>query len=221
MRSAVFWVGSASIACVIVGAACATGNGEPESEDASVPSSTTSGGTKKPDAGERPGFNASLPEDANVDPTPDGGGTCLDPDDPGGSENVAKALADTDDCDNSVKTVTGLIQSAVDVDFYSLSMQDKAGCSIDEDFGSVTSGLELCVFARCKNTTANAVSGCTGGVLATNPATGMQGCCATTPSKAIPQWNCSGLNDSADFLVRVKQASGGPQCIAYAFTYHF
>jgi hypothetical protein len=207
-------------------AACATSNGEAdlsngEGEGSGKGSSSSSGST------ERPTFDASFaeadPADANVDPTPDGGGdTCVDNDDPGSSENVAKQLAGTDDCDNDFKTVKGVLNGAVDVDFYKMSGQDKAGCSLDTEFSSPTAGVELCVYARCKNATANAVTGCTNGVEDTS-VVGMKGCCAAAPNKATPEWDCSGLldNDSADFMIRIRQAAGGDKCLPYTFSYRY
>ena len=208
-------------------AACATSNGDADlgpterEDDEESSSSSSSGGTN------RPTFEASIDPseqpDANVDPTPEGGGdTCVDNDDPGGAENVAKALPNTDDCDDNFKTVKGVLNGAVDVDFYKMSGQDKAGCNVETEFGTSTAGAEICVYARCKNATANAVSGCTHGTLDTS-VVGMKGCCAAGPNKATPEWDCSGItdNDSADFMIRIRQAAGSDKCLPYTFSYRF
>lgn len=210
-------------------AACATSNGDADlgptegedDESSSSSSSSGSGGTS------RPAFEASIDpsqeQDANVDPTPDGGGdTCVDNDDPGASENVAKSLPNTDDCDDNFKTVKGVLNGAVDVDFYKVSGQDKAGCSVETEFSTSTSGAEICVYARCKNATANAVTGCTHGTVDTS-VVGMKGCCAAGPNKATPAWDCDGItdNDSADFVIRVRQSAGGDKCLPYTISYRY
>jgi hypothetical protein len=135
---------------------------------------------------------------------------------------VAKVLPGTDDCDDSLKTIKGVVNGAVDVDFYKLSGSDKAGCKVETEFGATAAGLELCVYARCKNSTKNAVTGCAAGTPSTS-AIGTKGCCAATPGKAIPEWDCDGItdNDSADFVIRVKQAKNADTCVAYSLTYRF
>lgn len=197
------------------------GNGDESSSGAS-----SSGGT------DRPAFDASIsptePTDANVDPTPEGGGdTCVDTDDPGNTETGAKGLPDTDDCDNSFKTVKGVLNGPIDIDFYKLTGNDKGGippCSKDTEFSSPSAGTQLCVWARCKNATANAVTGCANGVEDTS-VVGMKGCCAAAPGKATPQWDCDGItdNDSADFIIRVKHTASGSSnaCLPYSFSYRF
>jgi hypothetical protein len=208
-------------------AACA-GEGDTESskddgsnEPASSESNTTS-------STERPVFDASFaptdPSDAGPNAAPPSGGSasCVDDNDPGGSENLAKQLPPTDDCDNSFKTVKGVLDGAVDVDFYKLSGSDKFLCSLDTEFSSGTASTEICVYARCKNATANAVSGCKQGT-EDSSVVGMKGCCAAGPGKATPSWDCSGItdNDSADFLIRIRQEAGSDKCLPYSFSYRF
>jgi hypothetical protein len=167
-----------------------------------------------------PAFEAGFEDDAS-DSTPDGGDTCIDDDDPGAAENVAKKLPDTDDCDNAFKTVHGVANGAVDVDFYSLSGTDKGGCVRRTMFESPTAGLELCVFLRCKKGSTNLTS-CTHGVL-TESDIGMRGCCSATPGKALPSWSCGGrfqFDDSADMFIRVRQPSGNA-CVPYSFDYRY
>jgi hypothetical protein len=192
-----------------------------ESSSSSGSTSTTSSSTARPE------FDASFaPEtgtdEGNVDPTPQGGDTCVDNDDPGSNETNAKQLPKTDDCDNNFKTVKGVLNGPVDIDFYKMSADDKFGCSLATEFGSSTAGAELCVYARCKNATKNAVTGCAQGVEDTS-IIGMKGCCAAAPSKATPEWDCDGFtdNDSADFIIRVKQVAGSNKCLPYSFTYRF
>ena len=217
-----------ALACAAWSSACATSNGDATEEDpgASSSSSTSSSSSSGSSSGsDRPAFDASFPEeqpDANVDPTPEAGAdTCIDNDDPGGAENVAKTLPATDDCDDKLKSVKGVMNGAVDVDFYKVSVSDDSCGLLQPDIGATTAGIELCAFVRCKNPTPDAVSGCKQGVMQTNAATGMKGCCANGPGKAVPDWNCSGLDDSADLLIRVKPSGSSDACIAYTFTYVF
>lgn len=218
-----------ALAAAVFGCASANGDGgggtdEPGEEPAATAAS-------QGDDEQRPAFDASIdgesdtdggaPDPSDPDPNPPGGGDeCIDNGDPGGAENVAKALANQTDCDNSVKTVKGVLNGPVDVDYYRLTITDKAFCSIDTDFESTTSGMELCVFAKCTNGTTTHMKSCKAGVQKTSDI-GMLGCCATTPGKAIPDWDCGGItdNDSADMFVRVKQTAN--QCLPYTITYRF
>jgi hypothetical protein len=204
---------------------CATSNGEAE-DPASEPAATDSPSKEKKttDKAAPPDFEPKFepaPDGGSGDPTPPDADQCIDNDDPGSAENVAKALPDTDDCDNSYKEATGTMKGAVDVDYFKLSTADKFGCSVDADFEGQTAGTELCVFARCKNSTVDAVTGCAQGVAATSDI-GMKGCCAAAPGKAIPNWDCSGItdDDSADFFLRVKQINGD-KCLPYKVRYRY
>ncbi|MDF2694867.1 MAG: hypothetical protein K0S65_3250 [Labilithrix sp.] len=206
-------------------AACSTDNGaaeDPEEVPAEAPAREKKNDDDETQATE---FEASFDEpDAgpNDDPTPpDDEDQCIDKDDPGGAENVAKALPATDDCDDSYKSVSGVAKGAVDLDFYKLSASDKTGCLLETDFEAQTAGTELCVFARCKNSTADAVTGCAQGVQTTSDI-GMKGCCAAAPGKAVPEWDCSGItdDDSADFFLRVRQINQD-KCLPYSFRYRY
>ncbi|WP_146646661.1 hypothetical protein [Labilithrix luteola] len=170
------------------------------------------------------GKDASKPDasDGGDLPVPDGGKECVDTDDPGGSEALAKALGDTPDSDDTTKTVTGVLNGVLDTDFYSLSVTDTFGSILEAHFKTPTSGIELCVFLKCKDAkvTTN-FKGCTGGVETTS-SIGMSGCCATGPSEATPKWSCGGFtttDDSANFYVRIKQTADA--CTPYDWTYTF
>lgn len=212
-------------AAMLVGVAlagCATSNGEEDEPQA--PSTAASSKPKKDENPAPPAFEASIDagDGGGADSTPsDDANKCLDEDDPGSAENVAKVLPDTDDCDNDYKEVSGVAKGAVDVDYFKVSASDRFGCSLDTDFEGETAGTELCVFARCKNSTIDAVSGCSAGTLTTSDI-GMKGCCAAAPGRALPDWDCSGLtdDDSADFVLRVRQP-GGNQCLPYKFRYRY
>ncbi len=206
---------------------CAGETAEPsaaEEANGTEPSTRGAGsGTGSTTSNDRPPFEPTFPDAGPAEPPPSDGGpaTCVDKDDPGGAESVAKALAQTDDCDDSMKSVKGVANGPIDVDFYKLAAHDKFLCSLDTEFSSPSAGLELCVFARCQNSTANAVSGCKDGTMKT-AAGGMKGCCAATPGKATPEWDCSGItdNDSADFYISLRQA-GGSKCLPYTLNYRY
>lgn len=215
---------AASVGLALI--ACSTDNGAPP-DRTDVPVTETRNDTESSNTEERPEFEASFdpPSEAGSPeggtPVPPGDDQCIDKDDPGSSENVATALPNTDDCDNVYKTVSGVAKGAVDVDIYKLSATDETFCSIDADFEVQTAETEMCVFARCKNSTVDAVSGCDQGV-ATTSDIGMQGCCSAGPGRALPIWDCSGISDddSADFFIRVRQLNGN-KCLPYKFRYRF
>jgi hypothetical protein len=162
-------------------------------------------------------------------PSSSAANACVDTDDPGADETVAKALPDTNDCIDDHQDVHGVLKSAVDVDFYKLEGTDEGislkhpfGCRLDTDFSLDAPGAELCVFLRCKNSTADAVTGCAAGTPATSDI-GMKGCCANAPGRAVPQWDCSGLtdNDSADIFIRVRPTPNAQACLPYDVSYRF
>lgn len=168
-----------------------------------------------------PVFEAGFEDAGNGDPTPDGGDTCVDKDDPGSSENTAKQLADTTDAQNDPIVVKGVLNGPIDVDFYSLKMSDTFGHTVGADLQVATASTEMCVFMKCVSGETN-WSGCTQGVEQTS-AIGDKGCCTSGPGKAIPSWSCGGFtqsDDSAQFYFRIKQPSSD-KCLPYAFSYAF
>lgn len=235
------WSVAAAVAIVMIGCASTDdvgteGDPAPVENDATAKTDTGTRSGSDNDK-ERPSFDPQFTgdggtstNDPTTDPTPPGGQTaCIDKDDPGSSENVAKKLPETDDCDNDYKEVSGVANGGVDVDMYSLQATDKGislshptGCALDTDFQAETAGTQMCVFARCRNNTENAVTGCEEGTETTN-GIGMKGCCAAAPGRAVPTWDCSGItdNDSADFFITVKQINNGEKCLPYKFKYRF
>ncbi len=199
---------------------CATSNGDPIDDIVPTPSPTTkTPATSDPGAGDRPGFEAGFPEDAgNTDPTPDGGDTCVDNNDPGSSENTAKVLPDTNDAQNNPITVSGVLNGPVDTDFYKLNVADTFGHLLQPHTQIKTSGVEMCVFVRCPSGNSSNVT-CGGGGVAKKSDIGTDGCCASGPSGATPTWNCGGFDDSAVLFFRVKQTAN--KCSPYSFTYAF
>ena len=214
MLKCVAW--AAALAGGLVVAACSTDDGSP-----GAPADAASPASRATDAGDsRSTFEAGLESDAGGPPSSPDAAPCVEQNDPGGSENVATVLPPTDDCDNDLKTVNGIMQSVTDVDMYKLSGTDKTFCLFNTEFESKTEGTELCVFLRCKDSTVDAVTGCAQGTEATSDI-GLKGCCTSGPGHAIPSWSCAAfLDDSADILLRVK-ADGAAQCLPYQFTYRF
>lgn len=216
---------AAALALLI--AACATDNGDPR-DPPLAPLDEEPDWDDRDEEEPRPDFDPDFDDPDPDDPdagapggdggAPPTGDECIDEGDPGGSENLAKTLGATDDCDNDFKMVHGIANGAVDVDFYKLSVADKAGCLLQADFEMHTSDVELCVFVRCNNATANGgFQSCAQGTAATSGT--LHGCCAA-PGRAVPKWNCSGPNDSADFFFRVRQVNG-EACLPYTFRYRF
>lgn len=231
------WSAAAVIAIALVGCA-STDNGD---ADAPAPTPATNDATAAPEreqksdapkTGDRPDFapqfdNTTPPatEPKKDEPAPTGE-TCKDDADAPATPALAKKLAETDDCNQDMISVTGVMNGGVDTDYYSLSALDKgpslshpAGCKLDSAFETKTAGTEICVFARCKNTTENTVNGCIEGKEATSE-NGWKGCCGT---KALPDLDCSGFNDndSSDFLIRIKSTSNENKCTPYKFEYRF
>lgn len=194
-----------------------TTNGDLAPDDTGPAPSPTS--TPKP-APSRPDFEAGFPDDGanpSRDPTPDGGDTCIDKDDPGGAENVAKALPDTSDAQNTPITVKGIMNGPVDIDFYRLKVADTAGHLLQPDLQTPTSGIEMCVFVKCPSGASNVT--CSAPAVKKTSDIGTVGCCAAGPSSASPSWNCPGLNDSAELFIRITQT--GDKCLPYSFSYAF
>jgi hypothetical protein len=164
------------------------------------------------------------PEKPGAEPKP--APVCVDNDDAGGTENLAKKLPDTDDCNGDMLSLKGTLKSAVDVDMYKLAATDKGRngfgwCNLDTVFQNETANAEMCVFMKCKDTTKDAVSGCAKGTEKTNDL-GMKGCCVSGAGQALPTWDCDGGidNDSADIFIRMRQLNGD-RCLPYTAKYRF
>jgi hypothetical protein len=214
-RSQLFLFGVVVLGVGWVG--CAT-NGDPAVEEPGPAPTTTS--TTKPTPTTHPDFEAGFPDNpdaGSIDPTPDGGDTCVDKDDPGGSENVAKALPDTDDSQNSPISVKGILNGPVDVDFYKLKVADLSFHLLQPDLQTPTSGIEMCVFVKCPSGASSVT--CSAPAVAKKSDIGTDGCCGTGPSSVTPGWNCPGTNDSAELFIRIRQTANA--CLPYSFSYAF
>lgn len=203
---------------------CAADAEDPAAERGGATSKPSSSAVSGDDEPEAPAFDAQFDPDGGtgVDPTkPTTPATCADKDDPGSTEPLAKALPDTDDCNDKDILRKGILSSASDVDMYKLVGRDKNFCQVETRFATQTRGVQLCVFARCLNSTVDAVTGCESGDPTTSDL-GWKGCCSNGPGEATPKWDCSGFtdNDSADFFIRVKPTTANA-CVDYAFSYVF
>lgn len=216
----------AALASLAVVAACAT-SGSSDDGEPSGPSTTSP--TAAPTS-TRPEFNpefedAGAPGPGDDASSPDGAkpGTCSDTNDVGGSESVAKALSNIDDCSGSGGGIGGVVNGPVDVDVYKFQGTDTfgIGCSVDPTLSSSSAGVELCMFASCLTGNIE-FDGCTGGTQATS-ALGFPGCCISPTGGALTttlSYNCAGTtSESATVYIRVSQK--GAACLPYAATYSF
>lgn len=224
--SALLLLGAFGLAAAF-GLACGTSNGEagtPGVDD--PPAEDPTGDPAKPS---RPAFEAGFPDDAGDGgtTTPEAGGPCNDPADPGSTIGNARALPNTDDCNENELTVSGVLSSATDVDLYRLSADDKTGCLTNNLFSMKTTGVELCVFVRCKNEDVGkttAVTNCAAGSKKTDPTSTWEGCCAVGPADPTPEYDCPGFasdDDTADFQIKVSPTATTKECQAYSFGYRF
>lgn len=203
---------------------CASNNGEGAPDDPASAQPTTHSEKKKGDD-DSPPFDASFPDETSdagassppADPPPSGD-QCIDKDDPGGSETLAKKLPDIDDCDSSATNVKGVMNGPIDVDFYQVHAADTFGCVVGPHVSSTAKGLEICVFVKCDNNGATSVSGCGNGAPKTSDI-GDPGCCFATPGSVDISLSCSGINDSASLFFKVSQ-NGGDKCEPYEIDYH-
>jgi hypothetical protein len=205
---------------------CAADASDPNGDPASTPTQNQND-TKTPagDSTDPPPFDASFdetdggsgatPPPANPPPS---GDECIDKSDAGGSETLASKLPETDDCDGDGGTIKGVMNGAVDVDFYSVHMKDTFGCIVSPHFQTATAGLQVCVFVKCDNSGTTQIKDCGSGAAKTSDI-GDPGCCFATPGTMDMGINCSGINDSATFFVKVAQ-NGGDKCEPYAIDYN-
>jgi hypothetical protein len=150
-----------------------------------------------------------------------GGGmmmTCNDPMDPGGSENTATALKNTDDCDGDGSSIKGVIDGMLDIDMYSLQAADTFGCVIGPTSSTPSTDIQYCMFIKCQGGGMD-FKGCSGSTQEKSDI-GLDGCCLTQPGTLTIDYNCTGTtNDSIDVFIRVKGLKDA--CIPYTSTYHF
>src|SRR5690606_18389046 len=129
---------TASVAAVFLGIAlvgCAAA--EEEDDDLATPPVTETA-QKKPEKKDdgAPKSEATISTDANAnannnpprdpdDPAPPNDDQCIDKHDSGPNLSRATQLPPTDDCDDAMKPITGVMKGAVDVDYFKLSASDR------------------------------------------------------------------------------------------------
>jgi hypothetical protein len=212
--------------CLVSMVGCASGADEDAGSDEqeAVPSEEVSakkGAEAPPEF--QPKFESPTPgTDPTKDPAPSGANECVDANDPGGNEATALKLPDTDDCDETMKVITGRLKSTADVDMYRVKTTDN-WCIRETTFEMETAGAELCVFMRCNNGNQEGFKGCDSGTEATSE-TGLKGCCQAGPGRAVPKMGCGGgftrTDDSAEFTMRVRQPQTNT-CLPYRVRYRY
>lgn len=204
---------------------CAADASDPADDaDRTSGRATAEPGDQDDDAEGAPAFDAQFSPDggASGNTPPTTTATCEDKEDPGTTEPLAKVLPETSNCNEKLIPQEGILKTASDVDMYKLAGKDSFWCKLDSKFETASRGIELCVFARCQNSTANPVTGCKGGTEATSDL-GWKGCCTDGPGDATPKVSCDGLglsSSSMDFFIRVKPKTANV-CVDYAFSYVF
>lgn len=145
---------------------------------------------------------------------------CLpDDNEPNGNESEATFLGDINDSDASGSMISGVIDHADDVDWYSYNGDDDFGTVVDPTRAiTADGGLRVCKFMECLNGLPNTEVECpTGADLAMSPA-GRPGCCSTDGFD-VPL-DCSGTtDDSAAVFIRIDNP--GNQCVSYTIDYHY
>jgi hypothetical protein len=211
-----------SVAGLGVWAGCAADGTDSKGDDA-VHGTPTAKSPSSPSSSEdppadHPDFDASFPGDPPPATPPPSGDECIDKDDVGSSENVAKKLATIDDHDSSGGHITGVMNGPVDVDFYKFEGDDTWTGTVDPTVSSGTTGLEVCMFVACMNGPVD-FKGCSGGTMK-NSDIGNPGCCVATPGTTTLDYNCVGTtSESANVFIRVKQVAD--KCLPYSLDYHF
>lgn len=138
----------------------------------------------------------------------------------GASLTTAVRLPTIDDCDGSGRSVSGTLAGPTDAAWFVFRGSDTVGCAVDATVSTRTSGLRLCVFARCA-TGATTYKGCRDGektVLGADT-----GCCGV--DLVSLQHACGGTSggttdDTADVYVRV-EAPSATACLPYSVGYHY
>ena len=147
---------------------------------------------------------------------------CTDANEPNESESNAKGLGIIDDCDGSGSSVSGQLEGANDVDWFSYSASDVFGCVVDPSRNVISSGsVRFCKFIDCASGTAD-ISSCPGGAFSSTSPGGHPGCCkvGSNLSNFDLSIDCSGTDDSAQVLMRVDQGPAGV-CTTYTIDYHY
>jgi hypothetical protein len=131
--------------------------------------------------------------------------------------STAIALKAINDCDGSGGSITGIIESGTDVDFFTYAGSDTFGCTVDPTMLGPTT-MRLCVFAKCTSGTSTTFKSCMKGIKTT--ISGIDGCCGDGGAQIDYTCPALGTDDSATIWMSV-DSKGAGVCLPYTVTYHF
>lgn len=150
------------------------------------------------------------------------GSGCADPGtEPNENEATATDLGTIGDCDNMGASVSGVLHSAFDVDWFKFHGVDGSSfCSTDPSRHITNTSVRMCKFIQCDGSEANNFSCPSGTTSATSP-DGRPGCCAMGDISFSLTCGSSTLNaDNAMVFIRVDNPNA-VSCPAYQIDYHY
>jgi hypothetical protein len=182
----------------------------------------TSGGNPPTAGGDNGGSGSPDPSGSPDGEAPEGGPapapTCSDPNDVGSSEATSKSFSTNDGIDTAT-SVSGVMNGALDVDYYTGTVADSTFGLLQPSLVNNTNGVQLCAFVRCSGGSTTVT--CAAGSAATSNENGNKGCCVNGAGSLQPTWDCSGtLDETAKVSFRVK-STGSDACLPYSFSYVF
>jgi hypothetical protein len=178
----------------------------------SSPSSSSAGGAPGTGGGGESGGGGAGGGEAGGAPCGDTG-----PGEPNEIEATATFLGNATDCDGTGDSVSGVLTSASDVDWYRYVATDEFGCTVDPSRAfTPAGGARLCKFAQCTAGGAATVTCDLGASPETSPS-GRPGCCHDRGFSM--DIDCSGADDDATIFLRVDRPAGG--CALYSILFHY
>jgi hypothetical protein len=197
------------------------GSGSSATTDASTTSAasaTTSATTSSTAATTTSATTTAATTTAEATTSAASGAGCDDPgDEPNETEAQATSLPDLTDCDllGGDPTVSGVLRSGADVDWYKYSGDDSIGCLVDptRDFEG---GARLCKFADCADGSEGTMT-CGGGSSDATSPDGLPGCCSDAGFSM--DVDCDSIDDDATIYMRFDLPHDA--CLAYTLTYHY
>jgi hypothetical protein len=147
---------------------------------------------------------------------------CADPGaEPNDTEATATDLGQIGDCDNMGQSVSGVIHSPFDVDWFVFHGIDGSSfCSVDPTRHISNTSLRMCKFIQCDGSESNNFSCPSGTTSATSP-DGRPGCCAMGDISFSLTCGSSQLNaDNSMVYIRVDNPNA-LVCEAYQVDYHY
>jgi len=142
------------------------------------------------------------------------GSDCSDAHEPNESEAEAAALGTLTGCGGG-SSVDGMLDGAVDVDWFSYSGDDVAACIAPLRAITASAGLRLCKYAACR--TGNTTVTCLDGSTAAMSPGGLDGCCHSQGFGMTVA--CTGGEDDATVYLSLDQAAAA--CVTYTLSFHY